>query len=238
MRRARAFLSGHVVVVSPHLDDAVLSLGATIAGATRLGARVEVLTVFAGDPTSGAPAGGWDTRAGFATESEAVLARRAEDDVACRRIGADAKWLQFPGGSYAGERGEQDADAVWAAIAAAVAGADTALVPGFPLTNRDHAWLSELVDQRELPCRTGLYAEQPYRYLVSGERRPAGLGWETSGVAISDYRRKWMAILAYTSQLPLLGFTVRRRRKLKRLLLHEMVHGGEALAIPARSAGS
>ena len=41
-------LLGRLVVVSPHLDDAVLSLGATLAHAVESGATVEVLTVFAG----------------------------------------------------------------------------------------------------------------------------------------------------------------------------------------------
>jgi LmbE family N-acetylglucosaminyl deacetylase len=239
MRPRRQFLPGHVVVVSPHLDDAVLSLGATIARATRSLAHVEVLTVFAGDPASGEPAGGWDTRAGFATEGEATLARRLEDYEACRRLGAETTWLSFPGGSYAGERGEQDAEAIWTSIAAAVAGADTVIIPGFPLTNRDHAWLRELIDQRGLPSHTGLYAEQPYRYMIRRERSLSDVEWETTGVTIADYRRKWSAILSYTSQLPLLGFTARRHRKLKRLLLHEMLKGGEALAsLPPEPAPS
>ena len=47
-------LLGRVVVVSPHLDDAVLSLGATMAHAIESGAKVEVLTVFGCEPTSSA----------------------------------------------------------------------------------------------------------------------------------------------------------------------------------------
>ena len=236
MRLRRRLLAGHVVVVSPHLDDAVLSLGATIARTTRSGARVEVLTVFAGDPSSRAPAGGWDTRAGFATEGEATLARRAEDLQACGQLGAETGWLSFPGGSYAGARGEEETEAIWSSLVAAVADADAALVPGFPLTNRDHAWLSELIEQRGLPCRTGMYVEQPYRYMARGERSPLEQTWETRGVAIGDYRRKWGAVLAYASQLPLLGFTVRRHGRLKRMLLHEVLHGGEAVSFPPELA--
>ena len=77
MSELKAHLEGDVVVVSPHLDDAALSLGAAIARARRIGAaRVVVLTVFAGNPESDLPAGGWDSRAGFATEGEASRARR------------------------------------------------------------------------------------------------------------------------------------------------------------------
>src|SRR5204862_73519 len=53
-------------VVSPHLDDAILSLGAGIMGAGRAADEVSVVTVFAGDPESRAPAARWDARAGAA----------------------------------------------------------------------------------------------------------------------------------------------------------------------------
>ena len=58
--------SERIVVVSPHLDDGVLSLGASMASWSRRGARVELLTVLAGDPGSEVATGGWDGRAGFA----------------------------------------------------------------------------------------------------------------------------------------------------------------------------
>ena len=58
-----------IVVVSPHLDDGVLSLGAWMASQVRAGARVELLTVFACDPESDAPTKGWDARGGFRTEA-------------------------------------------------------------------------------------------------------------------------------------------------------------------------
>lgn len=50
------------VVVSPHLDDAILSLGATVAGLARNGLAISVVTVFAGDTSSAKPCGGWDER--------------------------------------------------------------------------------------------------------------------------------------------------------------------------------
>ena len=45
-----------IVVVSPHLDDGVLSLGASIASWSRAGTTVELLTVLACEPGSKAPA--------------------------------------------------------------------------------------------------------------------------------------------------------------------------------------
>jgi hypothetical protein len=55
-----------VVVVSPHLDDGALSLGAALHAWAARGARVELLTVLACDPRSDAPAE--LGRGGFATE--------------------------------------------------------------------------------------------------------------------------------------------------------------------------
>jgi len=236
----RGSLSGRVVVTSPHVDDAIFSLGATIARAARSGALVEVLTVFALDPASDAPANGWDTRAGFATEGEAARARRDEDRAACRLVGAEPSWLPFRGSGYTKER---DTDAILAAVQSAVTGADVVLVPGFPLTNPDHAWVAELLTGRQLPSgRLGLYAEQPYRYRARGEKPrlevPAsarhGLSgaveWTKTRAGIADHRLKRRAILAYASQMPLLGFAARRHRKLDLMLIHEAFHGGEALA--------
>ena len=232
-------LSGDTVVASPHLDDAVLSLAATIARAAKAGARVRVLTVFAGNPASGQPAGGWDARGGYTTEGAAAAGRRAEDRAACAIVGAEPVWLDFPDGDYAGER---QPETIFAAVADALGGADAVLVPGFPLTNPDHAWLAELLLGQAFPCaRVGLYAEQPYRYMVRGERRrldvpgpisarlPHGIEW-TYPARISDLPLKRRAILAYQSQLPLLGLTAKRHRKLHRMLLDEALHRGEAIA--------
>jgi LmbE family N-acetylglucosaminyl deacetylase len=216
----------------------VLSLGASIAHSTRAGRRVRVLTVFAGRPDSAAPAGGWDRRGGFRTEGEAVIARRGEDVEACAVIGAEPVWLSFPDTDYTAER---DANIVWNAIEQAVIGDDAVLMPGFPLTNQDHGWLSRLILERTLPCeRIGLYAEQPYRYLARSSQRPRAatplgpgdtpLVWTHPAAGIIDRRRKRQAILAYRSQMPLLGFSRQRWKKLNRMLRHERLHRGETIA--------
>jgi len=70
-------LLGRLVVVSPHLDDAVLSLGATLAHAVESGATVEVLTVFACALGSSAPTDDWDRKSGFTTEGQAAQQRRS-----------------------------------------------------------------------------------------------------------------------------------------------------------------
>jgi len=217
-------LEGRVLVVSPHLDDAAFSLGATIAGATRAGAEVTVLTVFAGDPDSEAPAAWWDRIAGFDTLGEAARARREEDARACAAVGAAQASLPFNDASYEEER---DEDRVWTAVAEAVDGAEAVLVPGCPLAHVDHAWLHDLVRRRPLPGpeRLGLYVEQPYRWRRAGQPLAAGPAWQRVRGSRADRRAKRRAVEAYASQLPLFGIQPRRR-----IALHEALQGGETLA--------
>jgi LmbE family N-acetylglucosaminyl deacetylase len=195
-----------IVVVSPHLDDAVLSLGAGIASWARRGARVEVLTVFACDPDSDAPAGGWDRRGGFATEGEAARARREEDRRALAILGASPVWLPF--GSVDFDRHGDETD-VREAIRAVTQGADELLLPGHPLSHPDHAWLAGVLDGAELGGgRLRLYAEQPYTRRAAEAPPPS---FEPAAAGLRDRLAKWRAIRQYRSQLALLGLTDLRR---------------------------
>ena len=108
---------GRIVVVSPHSDDGVLSLGATMSRLARAAREVELLTVFALDPESDAATRGWDERAGFRTEGEAARARREEDRRACALLGVTPAWLPF--GSVDYER-HGDEDEVREAVAGLV----------------------------------------------------------------------------------------------------------------------
>jgi LmbE family N-acetylglucosaminyl deacetylase len=224
-------LRGDVVVVSPHLDDAALSLGAALAHAARNGVPVTVLTVLAGDVDSRAPAGKWDADAGFATAGEAARARRAVDARACAILGATPVWLPYSDHQY--ERGASDGD-IRGAVVEAVGGAGAVLLPGFPLVHEDHRWLSDLLADAFEPERVGLYTEQPYAALwtdspgrsteacaVADDRR-----WRCLRAGVGDRRRKLRACRAYTTQLPLLG------NVLGRMSRFEMRVGGETAALP------
>jgi LmbE family N-acetylglucosaminyl deacetylase len=199
------------VVVSPHSDDGVLSLGAAMAGWARSGRRVELLTVCALDPESEAMSGGWDRRAGFSTEAMAAHARRDEDRVACAHLGVTPRWLPF--GSVDFERHGDDDD-VWEAIHEFVDDA-VVLVPGSPLAHPDHAWLNSLLVARLPPATVGLYAEQPYTF------RQGGTPFASEPVGARDRLAKWRAVRAYGSQLPLLGMRRTVRRGPLRLALAE-----------------
>src|SRR3954469_18908439 len=95
-RRIRAMTRRvSVVLVSPHLDDGVLSCGELLAG--HPGACL--VTVFAGRPGPMALTG-WDRDCGFSAGDDVVGARRAEDRAACEVLGATAVWLDFLDAQY------------------------------------------------------------------------------------------------------------------------------------------
>lgn len=194
---------GPVAVVSTHLDDAILSVGAAIAAWTRHGIPVRVVTVLAGDPGSTAPAGPWDRTSGFETEGEAARVRRDEDRSACSAVGAEPSWLPHKDMQYGRDVGDEQ---IWEQVMEAVDDAVTVLSPGFPLQHPDHAWLGSLaLTRREPSWRFGLYVEQPY---AMGSGRPRDhdgrLGFDPtfSGVpaGIRARRAKRRALLAYRSQ--------------------------------------
>jgi LmbE family N-acetylglucosaminyl deacetylase len=234
-------LQGRVVVVSPHFDDAVMSLGATIAQLAHAGVEIEVLTVFGGDTASKAPADAWDRKSGFSSEGSAANGRRGEDRKACALLGARPRWLKF--GAEAYERHGSE-DEIWTAVAAATENADLVLLPGRPLAHRDHAELSRLLLRRGLSCRRiALYVEQPYSFyrretVLESIPVPAlssvlsdPLNWERLGVNRPYRRMKLQAVRAYRSQLRQLGLGWLGRQ---RMLWYEASQGGEAIAwVPA-----
>jgi LmbE family N-acetylglucosaminyl deacetylase len=232
---------GRVAVVSPHLDDAVFSLGASIRAATRRGVAVDVVTVLAGDPSSESAADESNARAGFATAGEAARLRREEDARACAHVGARPVWLDLSDDRAA----PVDDATLHDALREALEGYDAVLLPGFPLAHPDHvrvarAALHVLGDGRVV----GLYVEQPYASwarLARSGRGDEGPTLATSpgvlGLRVDDRARwrrhrgrpaEWLGKLkgmsAYTSQLRVL-----RRAPRTRMLVYEALHGGEAV---------
>lgn len=87
--------------LSPHLDDAVYSCGGLIAHLRARGQPVAVLTLCAGDPPPGplSPLAR-ELHAQWGLEEAPVAARRAEDQEACRLLGAEAVHLEVPDAIY------------------------------------------------------------------------------------------------------------------------------------------
>lgn len=217
---------GTLVVLSPHLDDAVLSIGAYMHAQARLGTDVRAVTVFANDPASGDPPGEWDVLCGFPSAAAGARARREEDLRACAIVGAEPQWLAFADDSYGCE---PDPDEIWEALERLLADSAALLVPGFPLRHPDHAWLTRLVVERrtELSPTLGFYAEQPYARSAfdQGDRLPLEFSRVPTNAA--DRLAKLRAASQYRSQLRPLG-----PRILIRALGEEWLRGGELLALP------
>jgi LmbE family N-acetylglucosaminyl deacetylase len=225
---------GDIAVVSPHLDDAVLSLGASMRAAARRGAEITVLTVLAGDPASEAPADAGHRAMGFSTAAEAARTRRAEDARACRALGIRPLWLDVPPLAAI-------PDEIVERLRIELADRDAVLVPGFPLTHPDHVAVAHAVLEVLAPeQRVGLYVEQPYAAWNSLSRSfgprvepdaalrrlqlaiSPGARWVRGPVGPGDWVAKLRASGAYHSQLLIL-----RRAPRPRILLYEAVHGGE-----------
>jgi LmbE family N-acetylglucosaminyl deacetylase len=145
------------VILSPHPDDAVLSLWHVLAEP----ARATVLTIFNGPAAGDRTPGWWDrlTRADDAVERAAV--RAAEDSEALGLAGVEPVKLGFVDGQY--RDGEQAIEPLVEAIdAASPAGAEL-LAPAALDRHRDHlAVRAAALELRERGRRVTFYADVPH----------------------------------------------------------------------------
>jgi len=193
------------LVVSPHLDDAVLGCGAWIAAH----AGTRVLTVFAGAPRGASVSGPteWDAACGFGSAAEAIAARRAEDRAALALLGAEPEWLDWCDDQYGQPA---PAGAITADLRRALERHDprAVLVP-LGLFHRDHA----SAHQAALPLVGEQRGRAWYAYEDALYRAIPGLvqgrlvGLEQGGVtatpapAVAASGAKRRALACYASQL-------------------------------------
>ncbi|HEX2199511.1 MAG TPA: PIG-L family deacetylase [Burkholderiales bacterium] len=85
-----------MIVVTPHLGDAVLGCTDLLAGH----AGAVVVSVFAGIPSNAYVVPEWDAACGFSSPRQAVSARRREDRAALEVLDAEPCWLAFPDSQY------------------------------------------------------------------------------------------------------------------------------------------
>jgi LmbE family N-acetylglucosaminyl deacetylase len=125
-----------IVIVSPHLDDAVLGCSTLMAAH----AGVTVVTVFAGRPAEyPTPLQHWDTLCGFVAGDEVHMARRAEDAAALAVLDAAPVWLDFVEHSYLDRADWVGPEAVVDELEATMrALTPTAVLIPFGLANPDH----------------------------------------------------------------------------------------------------
>lgn len=195
----------NIVVVSPHLDDAVLSVGASIADAARRH-HVRIATLLAGVP----PAWTWptpfDNASGFDDSCTAVLERRREDREACEVLGVSAWHCNFLDGQYGISRNEiRMRVALYSMLRRDV---DACALP-LGLAHPDHRLVARLARRAVpagLPVR--VYADLPAAHLWPGHIDGALRGWKRTGwrlepieVFPGDLARKREAYECYRSQL-------------------------------------
>ena len=125
-----------IVIVSPHLDDAVLGCSHLMSAHP----GVTVITVFAGRPDEyPSPMERWDTLCGFVDGDEVHAARRAEDAAALGVLDARPVWLDFVEHSYlARERWVRPEGVVDTLVGAITEAAPSAVFVPFGLANPDH----------------------------------------------------------------------------------------------------
>jgi LmbE family N-acetylglucosaminyl deacetylase len=205
-------MSAPLIVVSPHLGDAVFGCGALL-GAEPAGSGATVLTVFAGLPPDPALRTPWDARSGFASGGEAMAARRQEDCRALALLAATPLWLDFVDAQYGPSPPiEKVADALGSVLDSL--DADTVLFP-LGLHDGDHELAHEacvLALRRRPRIEALAYEDAGYRRLHGClQWRLATLA--AAGVAATPSRRacgipgprKAAAVLAYASQLRAFG---------------------------------
>lgn len=201
-------MSVPLLVVSPHLDDAVLSCGRLLAATP----GSVVLTVLAGRPLDDRFVD-WDRRAGFRPGDDVIGRRRREDLRALRLLRARPVWLDFRDDVYRDE--PLDADAVRAEVRKVIMELDPAQVAlPLGLLHPDHVAVADAL-RDALPGRAvRLYAEQPYARdfpdLVA-PRLDLAPGRQPCPAPARGRGRKILAICAYTSQVRALGVDVVRR---------------------------
>ena len=198
-----------VLAVSPHLDDAVFSAGATLARHARQGDDVTVLTCLTGNvarPEGFALACQLDK--GLSPDVDYMALRRAEDRAACAAIGAQAvHWhhLEAP------HRGYEDAPALFAAARAddpleeALARDFEALFASLEYDVIYGPWgvgghVDHLAVRRALEsCRSDIVWWEDFPYAMRETAAPSGI--ERQCVSPQDLACKVDAALCYASQL-------------------------------------
>jgi LmbE family N-acetylglucosaminyl deacetylase len=132
----RAGELNRVVVVSPHLDDAVLGTGAFMAAHS----GCHVVTVFAGNPPAYPdPMRLWDAQSGFRQGDDVMETRRKEDHAALAVLDATPVHLDFVEHTYNEGDVPVAPDAIAPLLAETVAKLQPTLVLApFGLANPDH----------------------------------------------------------------------------------------------------
>jgi LmbE family N-acetylglucosaminyl deacetylase len=214
-----------LLVISPHLDDAVLSCGALLLahpGAT-------VATLFAASPDAYSdPLNEHDTECGFQPGDDTMAVRRDEDVRAMRRLGASSRWLPLCQNSHV-ERADPIAvppGAVDAIVETIAELHPSCVVAPLGLLHPDHqachfSALAAREQAREVPWLW--YSDLPYTFVpnvLAARFRALHKGGITASPACpsvsNDFDEKWSVFNEYATQVGVLEGLWRLRERLER----------------------
>ena len=210
------------VVLSPHLDDAVYSLGGLLAWRARQGDSVEVWTICAGEPPPGplSPLAQVLHQVWGLSVEEVVAVRRAEDHAACRLLGLVPRHLDVPDAIYRRDAHGQPLYPDFEALTGVLHPADEPLVDALAAQFR-REWPVEAqvvaplaigghVDHRLIRAAAeavgrplAYYADFPYaaREGLPALRALPQEGWQVLQAPPAEAQKAWVqGILAYASQ--------------------------------------
>jgi hypothetical protein len=174
------------VILSPHPDDAVLSLWHLLTGPD----DVLVLNVFGASPDGHRGDGWWDTLTRATDSVERVRERHAEDREALALAGRAPENLGFLDGQY--RHAEQPVEPIVEAIADAVDGDALLLAPAALDAHRDHRLVrSAALALRKRGHRVALYADVPHANMYGW---PAWVTGEAEDPYL-DPRVAWQATM-------------------------------------------
>jgi LmbE family N-acetylglucosaminyl deacetylase len=220
------------VLLSPHLDDAIMCLGGWAGTLPRETFAVTVATLFAGIPPAGllSPAA-HEFHQDCGLDDDAVLERRAEDLAAATMVGAKTHWLDILDAIYRLANGvpvypshddlfgipapEEDELCTAAAglLAEELPAPDALLMPLSVGGHVDHVLTRRIGEAfaATLPdnCVVGYYEESFYTAQKGGQAwervDTRGLSPMKITVTGDTLDRKLAAIAAYASQVHMLG---------------------------------
>lgn len=195
-----------VLILSPHLDDAVFACGRLLASV----AEATVATLFAGPPPPDAAPTEWDRAAGFAPGEDVIAARRDEDARALGVLGARPRWLDLHDSQYGASPSMEEVAGHIAPLLAELP--DAAVLFPLGLFHSDHRLASDAALRLlpDHPARLWVaYEDALYRRLGElAAARLAGLVRQgfvltplafVEGPGAADAKRR--AVACYRSQL-------------------------------------
>jgi LmbE family N-acetylglucosaminyl deacetylase len=191
-----------MLIVSPHMDDAVLSAGQLMAGRP----DVVVCTVFAGRAPDPRQRTTYDANCGFDDAEHAIASRRQEDDAALRVLRARARHLAFVDHQYAPDT-RPTPERIASEVAAVVdeVRPDSVLWP-VGLGHPDHMLVAEAGRLFAGGVPRYVYEELPYRVLHPEQVPGALAAWGVPYLAgdflgTGEASTKQRAMAQYRSQL-------------------------------------